>query len=677
MAKHPIFLIDRCWWLVVVVLLLLLLLLFPISSRVSCPQFLLEECVKIRQNMDSKASLSSLAGKNGVQASNKDELPPYTLGDHCRYLGLKMKRSYYYCDWTRHFVQESRAHGPASKLEDVVLDYCRPFASPVELSDMFEGLEGLSNNNKKKEPLAFRTLTMRIRPDASNETVMTSLVDAWNALNPGSNNLVLKRSGELFQAISSNGHVSYVVHIQLCTAKTAVLERLLLLQFYHQTDVMLMEEELQLVGGLESQQTPAPTCLVNTQLKEACGLVNCLLQLKQSSSTGGDKDTTPAPAPTQQECSQHFLWQHLESWSVKEENQRSASHKHNDNKQRRVIFPALSKQDLPYIQESYALIFRVWSELEQNKCTFNTLCDETCSRFGMRPCQPTLDKQYCAQLSRISHDRMIHELRSSLTDAQLRARDIAASHGDVQQLLDCAIQHYQLLPPGTPAVSAKKKDSELAIELPNHPEFPWHKKVSDALRQVSRRVADDSLNMNRDSMARSLSFASESVQKVFQAFGEADDLDQKEYLRRVNRQAMEDLSKQQAQLRNWVRVVRDAKTPPATASAARWNALALQASNQYGRPTNSLQAQVPLLHFETFTGQGCVTCSQLIVTSKIAFMQSSSVFDLETVDVRASNNTLTKMSVWLDGKKLYGLNPSVGADRLVKFIQVLKSIQVV
>jgi hypothetical protein len=87
---------------------------------------------------------------------------------------------------------------------------------------------------------------------------------------------------------------------------------------------------------------------------------------------------------------------------------------------------------------------RIWSELEMVKCTFNTLVEET-SRFGMRPCQPSLDKDYCIQLFQVSQQRMLEDLRSELDKSENAVHEELKDYSEFeQQLTHVMIRTYNI-----------------------------------------------------------------------------------------------------------------------------------------------------------------------------------------------------------------------------------------
>ena len=621
-------------------------------------------------NGSSPISTRSLAAANGIHKPGENgEIPPYTLGDHVRHVHLKSeewpsscgktKTTYNYCDMTQHFVQQAQQR---KLMQDVVKEYCRPFTSFAELQDMWVGLDRIEQSaSHTKEPLAFRTLSIRIRPDCLNETVMESIETAFQAVHH-THRIEMQRTGQLFQAIGADGTVPYLVNAQLCMSKEMTLYRQLIIRFYHTSDIMLMEEELQIVGGLPPQQSPlAPgTIPVNTQLQEACALVQRL---------ASDTEETPAPAPTQAETSEFLRSNHMESWGVQKENLRGAG------QPRRAVFPSLSRMDQGGLQESYPLIFRIFSELEMAKCTYNTLAAEETCQFGMRPCHPTLDKQFCSQLSRLSQERMLLELQHAVEDADRHHHETNNHYNDFVYLVDFALRKCYL--PLPPENTTDDEKMNAPIKLPHHPDFPWSNNVTKALQHVTKQCMDDqSHHIRHDAIkakTASLALVQDCVQHVFQAFCTADDQDQKAFLKEINKKNMLRLMERQKYLRHVVATITKAKTPQAVVIADYWYEIAQKASNRQGVP-DSIERQVPLLEFETFSGTGCVTASALIVSSKIAFLTKVVAFDLQKVDFLSSKNALTKMSVSINGKKVYGLNPSVGADELVSFLQVLRFV---
>jgi hypothetical protein len=627
--------------------------------------------------MNGSAPLSprpSAANNGKHKPGENGEIPPYTLGDHIRHVHLKSEElpsssgktrtRYHYCDMTQHFVQEAQQR---KLVQNVVKEYCRPFSSFAELQDMWVGMDRIEQSaSQTKEPLAFRTLSIRIRPDCVNETVMESIETAFRVVHH-THRIEMQRTGQLFQAIGADGTVPYLINAQLCMSKYMTLDRQLIIRFYHTSDIMLMEEDLQIVGGLPPQKSPLAQGRIpaNTQLQEACALVQLL------ASSASTTEETPAPCPTQAETSEHLRSNHMESsWSVQEENLRGMK-----AQPRRALFPSLSSVDYCGMQESYPLIFRIFSELELAKCTYNTLAAEDTCRFGMRPCHPTFDKHYCSQLSQISQQRMLLELQQAVEDADRYLHETNNQYNDFVRLVDFALRKCFLLLPAENTMDDENMNAP--IKLPHHPDFPWSNNVTKALQDVTKQFMDDQIHHIRHDALKakkiSLAFVQDCVQHVFQAFCTADDQDQQTFLKEINKKNMLHLMERQKYLRHVVTTITKAKTPQAVVVSDHWYEIAQKATNRQGQP-NSIERQVPLLEFETFSGTGCVTASSLILTSKIAFLTKVAAFDLQKVDVLSSRNAMTKMSVSINGKKVYGFNPSVGADELVAFLQVLRSV---
>lgn len=600
-------------------------------------------------------------------------LPPYTLGDHIRHVHLKSEEwpsscgktrtRHHYCDMTQHFVQEAQQR---KLVQDVVKEYCRPFTSFAELQDMWVGVDRIEQSaSQTKEPLAFRTLSIRIRPDCLNETIMESIETAFQAVHH-THRIEMQRTGHLFQAIGADGTVPYLINAQLCMCKNMTLDRILLIRFYHTSDIMLMEEDLQIVGGLPPQKSPLAqgTILVNTQLQEACVLVQRL-------ASAWTTEETPAPCPTRAETSDSLRSNYMESWGVQEENLRGMK----THQPRRAVFPSLSPTDHSGMQESYPLIFRIFSELEMAKCTFNTLAAEETCQFGMRPCHPTLDKQFCSQLSHLSQERMLLELQQAVEDADRHLHETNSQYNDFVYLVDFALRKCFLSLPLENTTDDEKMNAP--IKLPHHPDFPWSQNVTKALQDVTKQFMDQQNHHIRHDALKakkvSLGLVQDCVQHVFQAFCTADDQDQKVFLKEINKKNMLRLMERQTYLRHVVTTITKAKTPQAVVIADYWYEVAQKATNRRGQP-GLIERQVPLLEFETFSGTGCVTASSLIITSKIAFLTKVVAFDLQKVDFLSSKNAMTKMSISVNGKKVHGLNPSVGADELVSFLQVLRFV---
>ena len=218
---------------------------------------------------------------SAMRPGNKEEDEcVYTLGQHAQYLQLSSEvvsqsgNRYWFCDWTPNFATLSHQN---RLVKNVVKEYCHPFRQH-DLEDQFVGFAVLSS--MKRDPPAVRTVTIQLRPDCDHIKVFQSLNEAFSVLHP-KHHTVLKNSDNCFQAIGADGNSPLLLSAQIVTCKDrSMLDRYVLLRFFHVDQVHLLEEDLQKIGGvhhkmtaLKEVQTP-----LNNKLGEACAMLQNLLR---------------------------------------------------------------------------------------------------------------------------------------------------------------------------------------------------------------------------------------------------------------------------------------------------------------------------------------------------------------------------------------------------------------
>jgi hypothetical protein len=406
----------------------------------------------------------------------------------------------------------------------------------------------------------------------------------------------------------------------------------------------------------------------------------------------------PSPGNSTKETTRFFMEKLKESPSVLDENW-----------ERLPVFPSLSNRDYDVLQESWPLLDRIWSELELEKCTFNTLVDET-SRFGMRPCQPTLDKDYCIQLFQVSQQRMLRDLRWELDRAEAAIHTSLNDYSEFEHQLNLVLMRTYHIPLDSSQNPFSGKDhksdslnvGQTPISLPqrNVAEFPWEfDDITLALQDVTHTITCICLEQVYDPMRHSLQVCERSVEHIFDALEQANECDQQDFLTRRNRQAMIRLSQQQLYLKGIVRKLSIAPLawdglPKLQSEVRRWHEIAQQASNKdearpqgnwinrdssgvTGSSAGRKSFQVPLLEFTTKFGTACVTQSNLILLSEMPFFEGVKAYEINKVDVLSTpKHSLHKMAIMRHGKRLCGLSPtSIDVEKLEKFIRILKSLQ--
>ena len=639
------------------------------------------------------------------------------------------------------------------------------------------------------EPLPVRTVFIQIRPDCDHCKVFEALNESFATLHPN-NHYVLKNSDNCFMAVGADGAKPFVVSGCIVTSKKLdTLERYCLIRFYHLDQVHIDDDNMlrkihDLPPGktpLHSNQTP-----LNNMLGEACAMLQNMyhkrdivdllasrvmheeedpvLRNKQSRNNNTSVASSlqkiqqsalydiPAPKNSTRETSKFFLDNLQPSPSVLDKMKREMINNGNSNNENfdgvenrymgartaayhhqlqqlldnRPVFPSLSHKDYDVLQESWPLLERFWSELEMAKCTYNTLVEGETSRFGMRPNQPTLDKDYCIQLFQVSQQRMLSDLKDDVDQAETALHDTLQDYTELEHQLTVVTMMRKYNIPlhdveGSSSLSAnhnggannpfysKTSDSldvgqaPISLMKRDPAGFPWEfDEIKLALQDVTHTIACVCLESNFDEIQHSLQVCHRSVSHVFATLERANDTDQQSFLKRRNRQAMIRLSQQQIYLKDLIRKLGQAPTiwpglPKLQDAVQRWQEIAEQATNNdEARPQSNWMksdvkkssknkgsaavatVQVPLLEWKNGRyGTACLTQDTIVLLSEVPFLEGSKAYDLNKVElVIQPKGSMHKVAVMRHGKKLYGMTPTtVDADSLVKFVRLLKSLR--
>ena len=675
--------------------------------------------------------------------------------------------------------------GSNSSSIGIVKEFCQPFTQDA-LEDLFVGVDTSSVTSMTtsasatvQEPLPVRTVFIQIRPDCDHCKVFEALNESFATLHPN-NHYVLKNSDNCFMAVGADGAKPFVVSGCIVTSKKLdTLERYCLIRFYHLDQVHIDDDKmLQKIHGLPPGKTPLHSnqTPLNNMLGEACAMLQNMyhkrdivdllasrvlheeedpvLRNKQSrnntSATSLQKIQQsvlydiPAPKNSTRETSKFFLDNLQPSPSVLDKMKRDMNNGNNENFDgienrymgartaayhhqlqqlgNRPVFPSLSHKDYDVLQESWPLLERFWSELEMAKCTYNTLVEAETSRFGMRPNQPTLDKDYCIQLFQVSQQRMLSDLKDEVDQAE------SALHDTLQDFTE--LEHQLTVVTMMRKYNIPIHDVEGSYSSANGANNPFHSKTSDsldvgqspislmkrdpagfpwefdeiklALQDVTHTIACVCLESSFDEIQHSLQVCHRSVSHVFATLERANDTDQQTFLKRRNRQAMIRLSQQQIYLKDLIRKLGQAPTiwpglPKLQDAVQRWQEIAEQATNNdEARPHSNwmksdvkrasknkgtaavVTVQVPLLEWKNGRyGTACVTQDTIVLLSEVPFLEGSKAYDLNKVElVIQPKGSMHKVAVMRHGKKLYGMTPTtVDADSLVKFVRLLKSLR--
>ena len=340
-----------------------------------------------------------------------------------------------------------------------------------------------------------------------------------------------------------------------------------------------------------------------------------------------------------------------------------------------------------------------------NKCTFNTLVDEA-SRFGMRPCQPTLDKDYCIQLFQVSQQRMLEDLRHELDKSEDDLHENLSNYSEFeQQLTHKMIKTYNVPLDQNHHNLFNRRDhisdsldvgqTPVSLQQRKMGEFPWEfDTITLALQDVTHTITCICLEQEYDPTIHSLQVCERSVQHVFSALENANDFDLEEFLKKRNRQSLIRISQQKLYLQDLVRnkLPNAPKIwgvlPKLEEDVARWREIAAQATNKdearlrgnwgggSGGGGVKRAFEVPLLEFSTKFGTGCVTQNTFVMLSEMPFFESVKAYEMNKIEIVSTpNHPLHKVSVMRHGKRLLGFSPtSIDSEHVVRIMQIIKSL---
>ena len=597
-------------------------------------------------------------------SDNDDEAPIITLKEYCKNLHVESETvadaTYWFIDWTDSYVKHR-----ADLFQDIVLDYCQPVYRYGDLQSRWMGLSTLSER-QKEEPLAVRTVSIRIRPDTRQETVLDSVRSSVLSSHKIHSH-ILKSTSEAWVAILGGGNAPVCISAMMATHQTSHHRRLFL-RFYA---LSLVDLEAEIAGNFErifssSKYTAPPTRDPRHQrLVDACLVVQHMwknrLQL-----------TDHAPGRTHEDTS---LW-----FRVNNKHSKSVEDIVSDFTRKRdchSLFPSLAQDDMPVLNESFSLVDSIWDELQRRKCTYDTIAVKE-SQFGQRPCRTTLDKGYCWQLAQISNMQMLRDLQPKVEIGDSALHDTHQSLQELQIFLvhNVLIQTYRAPVNSASAITDLETESA-PVPLPSRKfeEFPWNPTVRRALKHVTEWT---STAIRREfDPKESVQLAEQSVRHVATHLVATDDADQKHFIKERNLTTMKKVEKGQEVCKTLLNQIQQApqiwkkKVPKLQNAIEKWQDIGRKCA------VNPIRSDaIPLLEIPTKMGQCCITRHQFVLQVKVAMLSQVYVFDYKTTDVRATpNHPLTKLAILENGKKVAGCNPD-GVDvlQVAKLIETLKSL---
>jgi len=367
------------------------------------------------------------------------------------------------------------------------------------------------------------------------------------------------------------------------------------------------------------------------------------------------------------------------------------------------IFPALAKEDEPYVKSSWTFLRDCIEELDRSRLAYSTLGMYPIFRL---PALPTPDVHFIAQIKGFCRESMIVSLVKTASELEVYAREFEVSCGNVDSLLRPTFGLYKLAPPQLP-MPVPLTAYPLDFRAPEEISPPWGPEVMTTLEKISNDIvinsteSDQALKKKNDQTQNHLSSferSEKAVSIIVAAFQRQNDVEQGARLGRKNMQVMDRLAKMQAHKRNSIAKIRDSygSNLLATKAADEFHSLRQKSSN-IGSLTDVINAvpdEVPLLICNVLVGNAAGTCYVthshiLFITQLVPILGGSKIHLFSIMDVDVTINAPSKSmlsplpasisfttEIFGSGRstreEVYNFIPSIGARRFAKFLETLR-----
>lgn len=623
-----------------------------------------------------RASISNLKN-NGIKGVIKNQqISPsssldydpsgYSLGDHMEYLHMHPHMANgasatdassmccYYSD-VSHLLCDSLIPG-------LVKDYCVPLsdeeweARSFGLDPLSSGstittstttsTSGSSSSSSTASPsfchLPIRTMTIRLAPDIMTSAIVDAIHDACR--DTFVTHQVLKRFQGHFQCMlvpEDQNEVPFIFDTRVCTSRTGVLERHLLLRIYYADSLKTSNSSNTYDDSSSSsnhsdhsytkpKKQPSPaqrraqvlqslqestTMMVpmNLHLRSACAFLQYMgqqHQLQQKSSNNNNNVYHPSailsPHPSPKTSTSFFLGNFQPTLSVQQWNAKTPL---------QYRFPCLNSQDWSLLQSTWTMVSSLWRNLAIHNCLFHTYrlvvpsTLPTASAGESSPAAATaaapgaishvapvvLDMHYCSQIRQIARDTMLKDLESSLDSLQTSLENMEATYQGFTLVLQKALLGYQM------AKHDKSHSKTPTLAKPT-------KIPPIGYLQLAEMVAKC---VTVDSNKTAAQICDETIIKTFKTFGSQDDKESRKYIKDANTTIMKRMVQLQEIQRDAIRAL-ESHANTQTVSRA-FSHQARMATNTLGRVDRFLMARVPLLDMELVGNGRCqITASNLL-----------------------------------------------------------------
>lgn len=558
----------------------------------------------------------------------------YTLGDHMEYLHIHQDAGgHHYVD-VSHLLSDS-VH--------IVKDFCSPIPKH-RLEKLFYGINE-TKDELKQVSLPVRTMTMRLAPHVMTSVILDAVQDACHHQSQWTPQ-VLKRLLGHFQCLmvpstDDADDVAFLLDVRICTCKTGILDRQLLLQVFYAADHkpskpqsprQIREEAIRSIRSAQNLMIP-----MNLHLRGAASY----LQYCSKNCSGKSPMELPCPKDSPKASTAFFMGCFEPTFSVQLVTNPLLVLPNQ-------MYPSLNSEDWSLLQSSWTLISSIWRALMEHQCLF-------VASEGPRI---VLDLHYCSQIRQISRNNMLAELQNNLQELQTNLQRMERSYQVSLRICQRACKKYFL-----PKVVELTNPSPQVNGPSSVPPVGYMKIAQIILEKVVPKDTQSGLTA-----------CDQSVANVYKTFCSQDEYDARKHLQDTNATVMARLVEIQNAQQEMIQFIE--RHPNTQTAAKQFAKAARNATNTKGRVARLLLARVPLMEFDLINGKCQITASNMLCSHDRLLGQEWILVDLVAIDFQMlSPNCLAILSK--TGETIIKLHTSTDIPSLMIFIKTLQTLQTV
>ncbi len=524
----------------------------------------------------------------------------------------------------------------------IVKDFCSPIPKN-RLESLYHEINQ-TNEEVKQVALPVRTMTMRLAPHVMTAVILDVVQKACRSQSVYTAQ-VLKRMLGHFQCLlipteDDTEEVPFLVDVRICTHKTGVLDRELLLRIFYAADHTPAKQQTakqiraEVIQNIHSQNLVIP---INLHLRGA----SSFLQYLSKRVSGLSPMAVACPKDSPKACTAFFMGSFEPTSSVNIVNDPSRV-------QPNQMYPSLNAEDWTLLQSTWPLISTIWRGLTEANCLFHATKGPTI----------VLDLHYCSQIRQISRDNMLVELTQSFQDLQANLLRMERSYQVSWKVCQHACQKYSM-----PKIVESTNPSPLLSEPSSVPPVGYVKIAEIIYRSVPVK--------ENQTVA---SACDQVVGNIYKTFCSIDERDGRKYLQDTNAIVMARLVEIQNAQQEMIQFIE--RHPNTETVAKQFAKTARLATNTKGRVARLLLARVPLMEFDLINGKCQITASNILCCHDRLMGQEWILVDVQAIEFQMiSLNCLAILTK--SRETIVKLHTSTDIPSLMVFIKTLQTLQTV